>query len=257
MSASRTYDLSGFDSIEVSTGVRAMVTTGQPFSVRVEARDDVTLDRLDVSVVGGRLHIGFARNFMDFIFNGGLMDLIRFVRDHFSIVAHVSLPTLNGAEANAGARIEVSNVKSDRLRIDASSGAEITLLALSGGDVRAQASSGARVELEGTAGELDGSASSGGQLRADRLSSGRGRRHRAAAVSKPLLPLASGLTPRAAATSAFWATLPSATSIPLRAGTSQSTEDLAKIKADARRHGTLGAHALPGDVPCTQRLPAS
>jgi hypothetical protein len=142
--------------------------------VRVEARDDVTLDRLDVSVVGGRLHIGFARNFMDFIFNGGLMDLIRFGTD-FNIVAYVSLPTLNGAEANAGARIEARNVKSDRLRIDASSGAEITLLALSGGDVRAQASSGARVELEGTAGELDGSASSGGQLRADRLSSGRGR----------------------------------------------------------------------------------
>lgn len=174
MTASRSYDLTGFDVVDVSTGVRAIVTTGGAFSVRVEGRDDETLDRLDVSVVGGRLHIGFARNFMDFIFNGGLMDMIRFGAD-FNIVAYVSLPNLNGAEASSGARVEASNVKSDRLRVDASSGAEITLLAVSGGDVRAQASSGARLELEGTALELDGSASSGGRLRADRLSSERGR----------------------------------------------------------------------------------
>ncbi|HVY50640.1 MAG TPA: DUF2807 domain-containing protein [Devosia sp.] len=174
MTASRSYNLAGFDVVDVSMGVRAVVTTGADFNVRVEARDETTLDRLDVSVVGGRLHIGFARNFMDFIFNGGLMDMLRFGAD-FNIVAYVSLPTLNGAEASAGARIEASNVKSDRLRVEASSGGEITLLAISGGDVRAQASSGARVELEGAATELDGSVSSGGRLRADRLSSARGR----------------------------------------------------------------------------------
>ena len=174
MAESRTYDLSGFDTVNVSTGVRAIVTVGGAHSVRIEARDIATLDRLDVSVVGGRLHIGFARSFLDFILNGGLVDLLRFGPD-FNITAYVALPTLNGAEASSGGQIEASNVKSDRLRLDASSGGQVTLLAIAAGDVRAQSSSGGRVEIEGTAGELDASASSGGNLRADRLTAERGR----------------------------------------------------------------------------------
>ncbi len=65
MAESRNYDLTGFDTVIVSTGVRALITTGGDFTVRVEARDATTLDRLDVSVVGGRLNIGFSRNFFD------------------------------------------------------------------------------------------------------------------------------------------------------------------------------------------------
>ncbi len=174
MAESRTYDLTGYDSVNISTGVRAIVTTGAAHSVRIEARDTATLDRLDVSVVGGRLHIGFARNFLEFILNGGLMDLPRFGAD-FNVTAYISLPTLNGAEASSGGQIEASNVKSDRFRADASSGGIVTLFTISGGDFRAEASSGGRVELEGTATELDANVSSGGSLRADRLSVQRGR----------------------------------------------------------------------------------
>ena len=174
MAESRTYDLTGYDSVNISTGVRAIVTTGAAHSVRIEARDTATLDRLDVSVVGGRLHIGFARNFLEFILNGGLMDLLRFGAD-FNVTAYISLPTLNGAEASSGGQIEASNVKSDRFRADASSGGIVTLFTISGGDFRAEASSGGRVELEGTATELDANVSSGGSLRADRLSVQRGR----------------------------------------------------------------------------------
>lgn len=174
MTDSRTYDLTGFDSVNISTGVRAIVTTGSAHGVRIEARDTTTLDRLDVSVVGGRLHIGFARNFIDFILNGGLMDLLRFGAD-FNVTAYISLPTLNGAEASSGGQIEASNVKSDRFRADASSGGAVTLLAVSGGDFRTEVSSGGRIEIEGTAAELDANASSGASLRADRLTAGLGR----------------------------------------------------------------------------------
>ena len=174
MTDSRTYDLTGFDSVNISTGVRAIVTTGSPHSVRIDARDTTTLDRLDVSVVGGRLHIGFARNFIDFILNGGLMDLLRFGAD-FNVTAYITVPTLNGAEASSGGQIEASNVKSDRFRADASSGGAVTLLAVSGGDFRAEASSGGRIEIEGTATELDANVSSGASLRADRLTALRGR----------------------------------------------------------------------------------
>lgn len=174
MAESRTYDLTGFDSVNISTGVRAIITTGGPHAVRVEARDQVTLDRLDVSVVGGRLHIGFARNFLDFVLSGAIIDFIRFGAD-FNITAYITLPALNGAEASSGGRIEANNVKSDRFRADASSGGQVTLLAVSGGDVRAEVSSGGRIEIEGTATELDANVSSGGALRADRLSAERGR----------------------------------------------------------------------------------
>jgi len=174
MAESRTYELSGFDSVNVSTGVRAIVTTGGEYDVRVEARDTTTLDRLDVSTVGGRLHIGFSRNFLDFVFNGGLMDLIRFGGD-MGVTAYVTLPVLNGAEAGSGGRIEASNITSARFRADASSGGAVTLLAIAGGDLRAQSSSGGRIEIEGTASELEASVSSGGTLRAERLRSERGR----------------------------------------------------------------------------------
>lgn len=174
MTESRNYDLTGFDTVAVSTGVRTIVTTGQPHSVRVEARDGTTLDRLDVSVVGGRLNIGFARNFLDFILSGGLIDLIRFGAD-WNVTAYVSLPTLNGAEVSAGSKLEASNVKSDRFRGEAASGGELTLLGVSGGDFRLAASSGGLAELSGNIADIDVSVSSGGRVRADRLVAERGR----------------------------------------------------------------------------------
>jgi len=174
MTESRTFDFKDFDTVIVSMGIRAVVTTGGPHSIRVEARDQQTLDRLDVSVVGGRLSLGFSRNFLDFILNGGLMDLLRFGGD-LGVAAYITLPTLNGAEASSGGHIEATNIKSDRLRADASSGGHVTLLAVAGGDVRAEASSGGRIEIEGTAAEFDASVSSGGTLRGDRLISERGR----------------------------------------------------------------------------------
>jgi hypothetical protein len=174
MTESRTYDLKDFDTVVVSMGVRAVVTTGQAHSVRVEARDAETLERLDVSVVGGRLSLGFSRNFIDFIFNGGLMDMILHGAD-WNVTAYITLPALNGAEASSGGKVEASNVKSDRFRADASSGGQLTLLAVTGGDVRADVSSGARIEIEGTAQEFDANVSSGGLLRGEKLTSQRGR----------------------------------------------------------------------------------
>jgi len=174
MAETRTYDLAGFDSVNITTGVRAIVTTGGAHSVRVEARDQTTLDRLDVSTVGGRLHIGFARNFLDLVLSGALIDLIRFGAD-FNVTAYITLPALNGAEASSGGRVEATNVKSERFRADASSGGQVTLLAVSGGVFRAEVSSGGRIEIEGSATELDASASSGASLRADRLTAQQGR----------------------------------------------------------------------------------
>jgi hypothetical protein len=174
MTGSRTYDLTGFDAVIVSTGVRALVTTGGAHSVRVEARDAETLERLDVSVSGGHLQIGFARNFLDFVFNGGLMEMLRHGGD-LGVTAYVTLPDLNGAEASSGGRIEASNVKSERFRGEASSGGMLTLLGVSGGDFRVSASSGGTIEIEGSAQGLDASVSSGGRIRADRLSAGDGR----------------------------------------------------------------------------------
>lgn len=174
MTQSRTYDLSDFDTVNVSTGIRAILTTGGDYSVRVEAREQAILDRVDVSVAGGRLHIGIGRGFLDFVLSGALVDMLRYGGD-FGVTAYVTLPVLNGTEASAGARIEASNVKSARFHAEASSGAAISLLGVAGGDFRATVSSGARIEIEGACAELDASASSGGSVRADKLISPKGR----------------------------------------------------------------------------------
>jgi hypothetical protein len=174
MTESRTYDLTGFDTVIATTGVRAVITIGSAYGVRIEARDEALLDRLDVSVSGGRLHLGFARNFLDLVFSGAFIDLMRFGGD-IGVTAYVSLPTLNGAEANSGGRIDANNIKSDRFLAGAASGGQLTLLAVSGGDYRVQTSSGGKVEIEGTVDELDASASSGGTIRADKLRTELGR----------------------------------------------------------------------------------
>lgn len=174
MTDGRTYDLTGFDTVIATTGVRAVITIGSPFSVRVEARDAALLDRLDVNVSGGRLHLGFARNFLDLLLSGAFIDLMRLGGD-IGVTAYVTLPALNGAEANSGGRVEANNIQSARFRADASSGGQLTLLAVSGGDYRVQTSSGGKVEIEGAIDELDASASSGGAVRADKLRAGLGR----------------------------------------------------------------------------------
>lgn len=174
MAESRTYELRDFDTVAATTGIRAIVTIGGAYSVRVEAREAAMLDRVDVSVAGRRLHIGIGRSFLDLVFSGGLLDILRHGGD-LGITAHITLPVLNGAEASSGARIGASDVKSERFDGDASSGGQLTLLSVSGGIYRIQASSGGRIEIEGAVGEFDAAASSGGNVRGGRLTAERGR----------------------------------------------------------------------------------
>ena len=173
MTESRTYDLRDFDIVAVSTGIRAILTIGGDYAVRVEASTAEILDRVDVSAAGGRLHVGIGRGFFDFVFGGGLVEMLK--QGSFNVTAYITLPVLNGVEGSAGARIEASNVKSDRFHGEASSGAQVTLLGVSGGNFRAEASSGGRIEIEGAIAEIDADVSSGGNIRADRLEAQRGR----------------------------------------------------------------------------------
>ncbi len=175
MTESRTYDLRDFDTVAVATGVRAILTTGGEYNVRVEASNAELLERVDVSVAGGRLQIGIGRGLFDFVFSGGLLEMLKYGGGGFNITAYVTLPVLNGAEASSGARIEASNVKSERFHTEASSGARVALLGVSGGNFRAEASSGGQIEVDGAIAEFDADVSSGGQIRADRLAAQRGR----------------------------------------------------------------------------------
>jgi hypothetical protein len=173
MTESRTYDVRDFDIVAISTGIRAILTLGSEYSVRVDANNAEVLDRVDVSAAGGRLHIGIGRGFFDFVFGGGLMEMLR--TGGFQVTAYITLPTLNGVEGSSGARIEASNVKSDRFHGEASSGAQVTLLGVSGGNFRLESSSGGKFEIEGAVAEIDADVSSGGDIRADRLQAQRGR----------------------------------------------------------------------------------
>lgn len=170
--ASRIYDLVGFDTVSVSTGIRAEVATGADHSVHIDGPDDI-LEKLEVSVASGRLSIGIGRNFLDFVFGGALLTLLG--RGDVGVTATITLPTLNGLEASAGARIAAGSVASDRFHGEAASGGRIEIDSFSGGDMRLSASSGGTIDVRGRAREIDANASSGGFIHAERLIADRGR----------------------------------------------------------------------------------
>ena len=229
MTESRTYDLRDFDIVAVATGIRAIVTIGSEYAVRVDANSAEVLDRVDVSAAGGRLHIGIGRGFFDFVFGGGLVEMLK--HGGVSVTAYVTLPALNGVEASSGARIEASNVKSDRFHGEASSGARspcsASPAATSAPRRRAAAASRSMAPSPRSTPTFRAAATFAPS--ACRRSAAASKR-RAAVASRRRSPPACAQPPAPAGTSASAATRPSATSTPRAAATSAS--DLPDRNAD-------------------------
>lgn len=170
----RSYDFSGFDSIQSSAGVAVVVTEGENFSVEAEAIRG-NLRRLEIEQSGDTLTIGRKNSW-------GLFSIGR--RDRFEIT--VTLPDLEEAHASSGSSMAINGSGSGDLDLQASSGATLTYEGSVGGDldinassgatltaidiqaieVEADASSGASVHLNGTCQEIEAEAGSGASLNA-------------------------------------------------------------------------------------------
>ena len=154
----KSYDLSGFDEISISSGIDAEITIGSDFSIVADARNRDTFDKLDISVRGHTLYIDR---------DGSVVDLLFGDRERLSL--KITLPELDEIDANAGSDVFISGVFGDRLTASASSGADIELENVTSAGVSLTASSGAKIEAIGSCKSLEIDVSSGADVKAREL----------------------------------------------------------------------------------------
>ena len=117
------FDLTGFDRVDIATGLDARITQGDGFSIHAQSRSQDALDHLQVSVDNGVLRARFEQSFLDFIISGGLVGQL--LNSGNAITIDITLPALAGVTASSGADVDVTDVTSERLELDASSGGDI------------------------------------------------------------------------------------------------------------------------------------
>lgn len=167
LAQSRDFDLTGFDRVDIATGLDAVVTIGDGFSIRAESRSQEALDNLELGVTGGVLTARIEQNFLDFIISGGLVGLM--LSSGNAVTLNITVPALSGASASSGADIALPDYAGERLELDASSGADIRVTGAKLGTVVASSSSGSDIELSGTAERIEAEASSGAGIDAEDL----------------------------------------------------------------------------------------
>nr|WP_295890256.1 head GIN domain-containing protein [uncultured Devosia sp.] len=164
---SKTYELSGFDKIDVATGLDAVVKLGDSFSVTATSGSAQALESLQLEVTDGVLLARFDQSFLDFIISGGLVGML--LSSGNALTIEVTLPAISAIEASSGADVRGQGLASDQLILNASSGANIDVTDARLGTVRIGASSGADVDIAGTADAVEAEASSGAGIDAENL----------------------------------------------------------------------------------------
>ena len=163
----RSFDLTGFDRLDISTGLDAVVSMGDSFSIRAEARNQHALDNLHLDVSGNTLRARFEQSFFDFIISGGLVGQL--FSGGSPVRLAITMPALAGIDASAGAHVTAASVTSPSLDLDAASGSDIAISGLTVGRLQANASSGSDIALSGTCDGINADASSGGNIDAEDL----------------------------------------------------------------------------------------
>jgi hypothetical protein len=156
---SRTIDLPPFTSVDISSGIDAVVTVGGAQSVEAEAPTAEILDEVQFRVENGTL-----KAWIDW----SIFDLFSLGLDR-QITLTISALEITGAEASAGADVDVTGAAGGQLYFEASSGADLTATAVAGGAVDLEASSGGGLHLDGTCTNANVGASSGASLDAEKL----------------------------------------------------------------------------------------
>jgi hypothetical protein len=126
----KSYNLSGFNSVDISAGLSAKIVAGGTYSVRAEAAPEV-LDRLDIRVEGGVLVLG-RKPQMGWGWN----------KSSGKVTIYVSAPKIDGVEASSGSSASATGIDAEAFRADVSSGASLDVSGVCG-TLRSDASSGA------------------------------------------------------------------------------------------------------------------
>jgi hypothetical protein len=142
---------SDFTVVSASEGLNVHVTNGDEFEITVEADENI-IDLIATDIKNDRLRIHAIEN------------IGRATKN-----IYVTLPEITGLKSSSGAHLSTENmVQSDKLEIDASSGAMLKVLMVAN-EVEIDASSGANLNLSGDANTVFVDASSGANINAKKL----------------------------------------------------------------------------------------
>ena len=157
----RTYDMTGFEEVEVSAGVTVKVAVGEDFSVVGEAtRGDI--NNLDIIQLDDRLMISRESD-------GQVWGLIGLFRPDDQFVVTVTMPELTEVESTSGSSVDVIGATNALEKVATTSGSTLSISDGSLGDVYLEATSGASLTVSGTCDTVRAAASSGAALSAKGL----------------------------------------------------------------------------------------
>ncbi len=140
--AQRSYDLAGFDKIDLSGSSDVIVRTGGQASIRAEG-DPEALDRLEIEVDRDTLRIGHKKNWG---FN--------YKRTPKTTV-YVTLPTLTAAAIGGSGDIKVDKVEAARFDGSVAGSGRISIAALRAGSAEFSIAGSGGITAAGSADELD------------------------------------------------------------------------------------------------------
>jgi len=136
---SKPLNLADFLGLDLSSGIKAVVTPGEAFSVTAQSSRAGDIQDLKASVEGGVLHASYDWSIWHiFDFSGRDMTLL------------VTMPELDSIALSGGSSLSVHSVPSDDLKIDVSGGAGVKMLAASAKRYTVNASGGATIVVSGT-----------------------------------------------------------------------------------------------------------
>lgn len=148
--------VSGFNAIDVATGIDLYITMGSTEEVKIVADDDV-IDNIITEVRNGSLHIYSKKN-----------NWLNW-RGNKTRKAYVTVKELTALDASSGSDVESENtLKGEILKISGSSGSDIKLQ-VHYKNLTLNTSSGSDAELRGKVKNLELSASSGSDIDASDL----------------------------------------------------------------------------------------
>lgn len=159
----QSYDVTGFDRVDVGAGVEVDVSVGGDFAVTGTAeRGDIA--NLEISRRGETLMI--TRDTDDGWPGWSILDLLD-SDDRFYVM--VSLPNLVAISSASGSNVTVTGATVALSDVSSASGSSLDVRDATLGQVKAEASSGSSLRLVGSCDRLRADASSGADLDADQL----------------------------------------------------------------------------------------
>lgn len=140
-----------FTVVSASEGLDVYITQGKDFDILVKADENI-IDLIGTDIRSGKLKIHAIENI-----------------GRATTKIYVTLPKVEGLKSSSGAHLTAdTSIVSDKLEVDASSGAHINAT-VETNRMDVDASSGANIELTGTSNEVVVDASSGANIKAKDL----------------------------------------------------------------------------------------